>query len=104
MTIQAITTPYGISERLQGLMCTDPVPHPPKSPKSPKLPQKSQPDITVTAAPEFELDDIESQLSTKEKFEASAFAGLTFAHVTDQIWHFSSVDHGPRCKLVFSRA
>ncbi|KAJ5682395.1 hypothetical protein N7462_005560 [Penicillium macrosclerotiorum] len=91
--IKAITTPYGVSERLQGLMCTDPVPHPPKSPK---LAKKSQPDITVMEAPEFELDDIESQSSAKEKFETSAFQGLTFAHVTDQIWHFSSVDHGPR--------
>jgi hypothetical protein len=47
---------------------------------------------------DFELDDIESESATAKKYQSASFEGLTFGEVTDQIWHFSSVDHGPRCE------
>jgi hypothetical protein len=47
---------------------------------------------------EFELDDIESAPAVVEKYQTTPFGDITFGQVTDQIWHFSSVDYGPRCE------
>jgi hypothetical protein len=47
---------------------------------------------------DFELDDVESKSALAKKYQSGSFEGLTFGQVTDQIWHFSSVDYGPRCK------
>ncbi|KAJ5147270.1 uncharacterized protein N7443_001137 [Penicillium atrosanguineum] len=100
-SIKAITTHYGVSERLQGMMCTDPAIH---RPQPVVLPNKRQSrsrsrdfDSTID-----ELDDVESAIYLKNlpeqdaMHDAPSFKHLTFAHVTNQIWHFSSVDHGPR--------
>lgn len=98
--IQAITTHYGVSERLQGMMCTEPVS---PEPKPTPLPSKRA-SQSFTAVPSFhhEVDDTESALkhmSEPDKSrESASFKSLTFAQVADQIWHFSSVDHGPRCE------
>jgi hypothetical protein len=49
------------------------------------------------------MEDLEEAVSLKNLSDpddiqkAASFRGLTFAHVTNQIWHFCSVDHGPRC-------
>lgn len=47
---------------------------------------------------DFELDDIESAPAAAENYQPTSFGDITFGQVTDQIWHFSSVDYGPRCK------
>jgi hypothetical protein len=47
---------------------------------------------------DLELDDIENGSAMTKKYQSASFEGLTFGQVTDQIWHFSSVDYGPRCK------
>ncbi|KAJ5204496.1 uncharacterized protein N7498_005375 [Penicillium cinerascens] len=99
-SIKALTTHYGVSERLQGMMCTDPV-IPRQQPAV--LPNKRHSrshefDSTI----DHELDDVENAIALKTLPEQDAmhdspsFKHLTFAHVTNQIWHFSSVDHGPR--------
>lgn len=51
-----------------------------------------------TQTVEFELDDVESEPAVAKIYQSTSFEGLTFGQVTDQIWHFSSVDHGPRCE------
>ncbi|KAJ5091607.1 hypothetical protein NUU61_006477 [Penicillium alfredii] len=98
-TIKAITTHYGVSERLQGMMCTEPVLH---RPKPAALPRKRHSQLQDVDLSPQEPDDLESAYALKnvpdqdEGHEAAKMKSLTFAQVTNQIWHFSSVDHGPR--------
>ncbi|KAJ5261014.1 hypothetical protein N7478_011609 [Penicillium angulare] len=93
-----MTSRYGVSERLQGMMCTAPVITPPKETAQSK-PQRSK---TRDLDPAHELDDLENAFALKNipqhesLHDTSSFKHLTFSQVTDQIWHFSSVDHGPR--------
>lgn len=53
--------------------------------------------------PHARVEDLESGFApsdltdSEEIYKAASFRGLTFAQVTDQIWHFCSVDHGMRC-------
>ncbi|KAJ5188430.1 hypothetical protein N7491_004755 [Penicillium cf. griseofulvum] len=96
----AITNHYGVSERLQGMMCTEPV-HPRPEPTPTPLPTKRS-SRAPSIAPSFvhEVDDPENALKhladPDKSRESASFKNLTFSQVTDQIWHFSSVDHGPR--------
>lgn len=46
----------------------------------------------------MELDDVESESALAKKYQSTSFEGITFGQVTDQIWHFSSVDYGTRCE------
>lgn len=104
---------YGVSERLQGMMCTEPVVPPSKptepAPNSPgghsygsHSPSRNSRSKSLDQ-PHARVDDIESgyglsDLTNLEEIrKAASFRGLTFAQVTNQIWHFCSVDHGPRC-------
>ncbi|KAL3467926.1 ADP-ribosylation factor [Aspergillus heterothallicus] len=67
-SIKAIASYYGVSQRLQTLMCTDPAHRPnPTGSTFASVPQRT-----------------------------SASKGLTFADVTNQMWHYMSVDYGPR--------
>ncbi|KAJ5826927.1 hypothetical protein N7447_003690 [Penicillium robsamsonii] len=98
----AITKHYGVSERLQGMMCTEPV-HP--TPKPTPLPTKRS-SQAPGVVPSFvhEVDDPENALKhladPDKSRESASFQNLTFSQVTDQIWHFSSVDHGPQCTII----
>lgn len=91
---------YSVSERLQGLMCTAPVIRPPADTAQPKKRRSRTRDLDLDLDP----DDIENAFALKnirgqdEGHDTSSFKHLTFSQVTNQIWHFSSVDHGPRCK------
>lgn len=82
-------------------MCTEPVPRT-QIPDEGSERQDSQ--SSHPAPPrDPDLDDIENGYTHKEISEINTIPGssleeLTFAHITHQIWHFSSVDHGPRCK------
>jgi hypothetical protein len=95
---------YGVSERLQGLMCTAPVIRPPAGTAPNKRRSRTR-DLDVDLDP----DDIENAFALKnirdqdEGQDTSSFKHLTFSQVTDQIWHFSSVDYGPRCKSATER-
>jgi hypothetical protein len=83
-------------------MCTEPVQPDPKPTPAPNKRSSHLPSV----APSFhhEVDDPENalkHLSDSDRLrESASFKNLTFAQVTDQIWHFSSVDHGPRCKFI----
>ncbi|CAL5871156.1 uncharacterized protein PFLUO_LOCUS5402 [Penicillium psychrofluorescens] len=98
----AITTYYGVSERLQGMMCTEPVVPPPRPVALPKGRHSRDCDHSEKPTGDVEsaifLKDLSAPDHTPQ--EAASFKSLTFSRVTDQIWHFSSVDHGPRYTCV----
>ncbi|KAJ5917722.1 hypothetical protein N7454_010097 [Penicillium verhagenii] len=99
--IKGIMSFYGVSERLQGLMCTAPVIRPSAGNGEPKKRRSRTHDLNMN----HDSDDVENAFAmknlrdTEDLHDTSSFKHLTFSQVTDQIWHFSSVDHGPRCKL-----
>ncbi|KAJ5733840.1 hypothetical protein N7493_002626 [Penicillium malachiteum] len=98
-SIKAMTSLYSVSERLQGLMCTAPAVRPPRPAAQPKNRRLRNQDLTVDLG--HELDDVENAFRLKHMSEheslqdnsGSLFKNLTFSQITDQIWHFSSVDH-----------
>ncbi|KAJ5198780.1 uncharacterized protein N7498_007897 [Penicillium cinerascens] len=100
-TIKALTTHYGVSERLQGMMCTEPVVALPKPVALPK--RRHTRDFDHSEKP---TGDVKNAISPKDQSDpdtlrdTASFKNLTFSQVTDQIWHFSSVDHGPRYTCV----
>ncbi|CAI7635663.1 hypothetical protein PCG10_000353 [Penicillium crustosum] len=99
-SIRAITKQYGVSERLQGMMCTEPVHPAPKTTPTPLPAKRNSQSPSVAPSFKHEVDDAENALKhladPDKSRESASFKSLTFAQVTDQIWHFSSVDHGPR--------
>ncbi|RLL92992.1 hypothetical protein CFD26_100450 [Aspergillus turcosus] len=103
--IKEITSYYGVSERLQGMMCTDPVAAPSKAP-APVQSLRASFHRSIDRSHRPRMEDLEEAVSLKNLSDpddiqkAASFRGLTFAHVTNQIWHFCSVDHGPRYTCV----
>lgn len=83
-------------------MCTEPVDPAPKTTPVPNKRTSKSP--TIEPSFEHEVDDPENALKhladPDKSRESASFSNLTFAQVTNQIWHFSSVDHGPRCKYI----
>ena len=84
------------------MMCTEPVDPAPKTTPVPNKRTSKSPIIEPSF--EHEVDDPENALKhladPDKSRESASFSNLTFAQVTNQIWHFSSVDHGPRCKYI----
>jgi hypothetical protein len=82
-------------------MCTEPVQPALKTNPIPK--ERSSHKTDPGPSFQHDFDDPENALKhlsdPAKPNESASFRNLTFAQVTDQIWHFSSVDHGPRCKL-----
>ncbi|KAJ5588563.1 hypothetical protein N7537_011241 [Penicillium hordei] len=99
-SIRAITKQYGVSERLQGMMCTEPVHPAPKTTPTPLPTKRTSQSPSIAPSFQHEVDDAENALKhladLDKSRQSASFKNLTFAQVTDQIWHFSSVDHGPR--------
>ena len=82
-------------------MCTDPVVRPAQStnPLANGVREKND-DRLLRVSRKNDLEEAQElkDLSDPDEVQAAAsFRGLTFAHVTNQIWHFCSVDYGPRC-------
>ncbi|PWY89725.1 hypothetical protein BO70DRAFT_384793 [Aspergillus heteromorphus CBS 117.55] len=100
--VKALASHYGVSERLQGMMCTDPVERPSKAPVPPEpLKNNFRPmDRLRRSRPDDIEDNPLHDLEPEEIRAAASFRGLTFANVIDQIWHFCSVDYGPRYTCV----
>ncbi|KAF7718302.1 Uncharacterized protein PECH_001110 [Penicillium ucsense] len=99
--IKTITSHYGVSERLQSMMYTEPFHEKASSPVIPERKSLSRrPKRLSSQTIEVELDDVESKPALARTHQPSSFEGLTFGEVTDQIWHFSSVDYGPRYTCV----
>ncbi|BAE64065.1 unnamed protein product [Aspergillus oryzae RIB40] len=82
------------------MMCTDPVARPSQStsPLTDGLREKNDERLPrVLRKNDLEEAQELKDLSDPAEIQAAAsFRGLTFAHVTNQIWHFCSVDYGPR--------
>lgn len=87
------------------MMCTEPVPRTRVPSEDPEKQHSHSRDSVPPREPA--LDDIENAYALKEISESNTipeefpFKNLTFAHIVNQIWHFSSVDHGPRCKFQY---
>ncbi|KAE8348855.1 hypothetical protein BDV28DRAFT_142567 [Aspergillus coremiiformis] len=98
--IKTITSYYGVSERLQGMMCTDPVARPPQFTTSfvnSAHDRKIERSHRASRSNDLEEAHALKDLADPDEIQAAAsFRGLTFSHVTNQIWHFCSVDYGPR--------
>ncbi|OJJ49786.1 hypothetical protein ASPZODRAFT_58856 [Penicilliopsis zonata CBS 506.65] len=103
-SIRTITSPFGISERLQAMMCTDPVKQRQKEPShSPKEPiSRYHSRNSERSRPPKTTDDLEGGYDLRELSNPDMLAGdtawkhLTFAQITNQIWHFCSVDYGSK--------
>ena len=83
-------------------MCTDPVERPSKSTAPAEPPRNDFHPRDIDRVHRARPDDVEGNalrdLTDPEEIgAAAAFRGLTFANVIDQIWHFCSVDYGPKC-------
>ncbi|KAL1983870.1 hypothetical protein VTN96DRAFT_9794 [Rasamsonia emersonii] len=112
-SIKYITKQYGVSERLQKMMCTEPVPQTRPPTVSPEASSDQTaphhkgsgshsvsvvnklhelPDGDLEGA--YHLNDLDPTHASGEV--ASSFKSLTFASIIDQIWHFCSVDYGPK--------
>ncbi|PYI08568.1 ADP-ribosylation factor [Aspergillus sclerotiicarbonarius CBS 121057] len=103
--IKTLTGHYGVSERLQGMMCTDPVERPSKPTMPAEPPRNNFRPRNTDRVRGLRPDDVEGNalrdLADPEEIRAAAsFRGLTFANVIDQIWHFCSVDYGPKYTCV----
>ncbi|KAL4934722.1 uncharacterized protein BDV17DRAFT_13333 [Aspergillus undulatus] len=101
--IKAITNHYGVSERLIGLMCTNPVTRPSKPAISTQPSRKSFQSRSSSKLARLNTDGdledghaLEKLPSSEEVNAAASLRGLTFGHVVDQIWHFCSTDYGTR--------
>ncbi|GFN19006.1 hypothetical protein AtubIFM55763_005052 [Aspergillus tubingensis] len=97
--IKTLTNHYGVSERLQALMCTDPVERPSKPPVSSEPQRNNLRSNNTDLSRRSRPDDVEGNalqnLRHPEEIAAlAAFRGITFGNVIDQIWHFCSVDYG----------
>lgn len=90
---------YGVSERLQGMMCTEPVKRTTHAVAN-TTPRGDSRSTSLERSQNIPMDDLEGAYAAKDPGSPEKVASprnLTFAQVTDQIWHFCSVDHGPRC-------
>lgn len=94
------------------MMCTEPVVQKPaepsagsSSPAARTMHFKHVPSKSFDQ-PNAQEDDLESGIAvgdaidSEEVYKVASLKGLTFAQVTNQIWHFCSVDHGPKCMFV----
>jgi hypothetical protein len=45
----------------------------------------------------YNLDNLDPAIASAEA--ASSLRGLTFSSIINQIWHFCSVDYGPKCTI-----
>lgn len=94
---------YGVSERLKGMMCTEPVKRS-KHTASPTTPKHHARSRSMERSLHIPMDDLEGAYEAKDDpgspDKVASLRNLSFAQVTNQIWHFCSVDHGLRCMQV----
>ncbi|KAL1962853.1 hypothetical protein VTN77DRAFT_9128 [Rasamsonia byssochlamydoides] len=110
-SIKYITKQYGLSERLQKMMCTEPVRQTglslvsadeKPSDRTPPLKGGGSHSVSAINKPHETDGDLEgayhlNDLDPAHASEAaSALKSLTFSSIINQIWHFCSVDYGPK--------
>lgn len=114
---QLLTSQYGVSPRLQSMMGSEPGKSQTIESFSPKLVSARQSRF-AKSNPELEKPQVVSIGDLEDGYgrqfyhangdplarssgvvpDSTNFSGFSFSHIVDQIWHFSSVDYGPRCK------
>ena len=91
LTCQLIASQFGISERLQKMMCTEPL-------KQPVHVDDRNVDIDrPIKSPEEDPENGFRLVSHHASTDTGTSMNLTFSQVVNDIWHFCSVDYGPRC-------
>lgn len=96
-SIKTIMSHYGISERLQGMMCTDPTPCSSKVKVPPPVHTRLNGILDHSRKDDLEGAYILKELAAPEEKHATAFPkSLTFSQIHDQLWHFCTVDYGQR--------
>ncbi|EED24334.1 conserved hypothetical protein [Talaromyces stipitatus ATCC 10500] len=103
MKDQALANRYGLSYRLVKMMCTDPVRQTETAVAEPNLlesepAEKSdeKPQQTVSSRDlegAYHLDKLDPAVASAE---VASLGYLSFSNIINQIWHFCSVDYGPK--------
>lgn len=108
--LQALANQYGLSYRLVKMMCTDPVMQMETAVAEPNILEMS---VTSNKSEEktqqnvssgdlegaYHLDQLDPVAASAE---VASLGYLSFSNIINQIWHFCSVDYGPKCKSRFS--
>ena len=107
-TLHALAKHYDFSPRLLGLMCSDPLP-----PKHDPLQTKKSSATLASGKSHKTLRSRRSQKSKGESLDSEESIGMTdmmhstqlemvrdlsHYHIVDEVWHWSTVDWGRRCK------
>jgi hypothetical protein len=103
---QALANQYGLSYRLVKMMCTDPVRQMETAVAEPNILEESIPEKSEESPQQnVSSGDLEGayQLHKLDPVAASAEVAslgyLSFSNIINQIWHFCSVDYGPKCRV-----
>jgi len=107
-TLHVLAKHYDFSPRLLGLMCSDPLP-----PKHDVLQTKKSSTTLGSGKSHKSLRSRKSQKSKEESLDSEESIGMTdmmhstqlemfrdlsHYHIVDEVWHWSTVDWGRRCK------
>lgn len=104
--LQTLANQYGLSYRLVKMMCTDPVMQMETAVAEPNILEMS---VTSNKSEEktqqnvssgdlegaYHLDQLDPVAASAE---VASLGYLSFSNIINHIWHFCSVDYGPKCK------
>jgi hypothetical protein len=98
--LQTLLQLYGLSYRLVKMMCTDPVRQSQTAVAKTDIldPDESQ----GKATPEGDIEgayNLEKTDPVAASAEVASLGHLSFSNIINQIWHFCSVDYGPKCLI-----
>jgi len=106
-TLHTLARYYDFSPRLLALMCSNPVPPKANSLASPassstlKSRRTNKSERSTKSSKRTTLDSEEESIGMTSMMESAQMEGvrdLGHYHVVDDVWHWSSVDWGRRCK------
>jgi hypothetical protein len=108
--LQVVANHYDVSARLLAMMCSDPANAQLSASITPRLtsepfsPQAEQNEKSVHTSLDLESgvqsDAVSGVEATRNR---PGLGGLSFSQIVNEIWHFSSIDYGRRCKALGSR-
>lgn len=103
--LKALANQYGLSYRLVKMMCTDPVMQMETTIAEPNILEmsvhanqsevKTQQNVSSgDLEGAYHLDQLDPVAASAE---VASLGYLSFSNIINQIWHFCSVDYGPKC-------
>lgn len=107
-TLHALAKHYDFSPRLLGLMCSNPVPpkrktplHSKKSSATLRSRRSNKSHKSQQSSSRNESLDSEESIGMTEMMHSTQLEMTQFSHyhIIDDVWHWSSVDWGRRCKF-----